>query len=330
LDSPKQFQAFFGDKTLLQQTALRTNQTVRAMYAPPIVSCKTVHSETARQQLKSIDVAPQTMILEPVGRSSAPAIAIAALHAIAYAPDSLLLAAPADHSIPDAAAMADAIETAMPLAKTGDIVALGIRPRGPETGYGYIQAGDPQGAGGRRALRFVEKPDKPTAESYISQRDYYWNAGMFLFSPAAMIDEFRAHAPTLLENAERSYRESSPSQHMVSLSARTFSACDSISIDYAIMEKSARVAVVPVSFEWNDLGTWASMWETAQKDEDGNAIQGPVTAVDCRNCLIFSDGLPLSVMGLEAMIVVVANGSSLMTPISLSERVGELARNGSG
>ena len=296
---PKQFLALAGDDTMLQATWRRVE--ALASVAPLIVANEE-HRFMVAEQLRQVDCAPAAILLEPIGRNTAPAIAVAALQAIADGGDPLLLVLPSDHVISDMAAFQAAVRAAEPAARDGRLVTFGIVPTGPETGYGYIRA--EAGEGVRAVAEFVEKPDAETAGRYLASGEYFWNSGMFLFRAGAYLAELERQQPAMLAACRAALAAARRDQDFVRLDKDAFAACPSDSIDYAVMEKTAQAAVLPISVGWNDVGSWAALWDIAEQDGNGNAHHGDVIAQDCHNTLAWGDGRLVALLGLQDVVVV--------------------------
>jgi len=302
-NQPKQFLALVGDHSLYQETVLRASKLPGAQ--PPITVCAEDHRFMVGEQLQAVDIASGGILLEPTARSTAPAIAIAALHALARDSAATLLVMPADHLIEDEAAFRAAVEAATGLSLEGWLVTFGIRPEYAETGYGYILRGDALGEDGFRVERFVEKPDKATAERYVAEGTYAWNSGMFLFGAQHYLDELGRHAPAILDAARAAMDAAKADLDFTRVDHDAFAASPSDSIDYAVMEKTDRAAVVPVSCGWSDIGSWSSLWSVAQRDGDGNRYEGDVIAVDTRDSLVrASERRMIATIGVEDLVIV--------------------------
>ncbi|WP_295364451.1 mannose-1-phosphate guanylyltransferase/mannose-6-phosphate isomerase [Arenimonas sp.] len=306
---PKQFQPLVGEKSLLQATFERLKG-LPGM-AAPIVVANEEHRFMVAEQLRQLGASASAIVLEPVGRNTAPAIAVAALQAMAGGEDPLLLVLPSDHVIADPAGFRAAVQEARRgAAEEGSLVTFGIVPTAAETGYGYIKAGGgvaPEGAptGGVRAVeRFVEKPDLATAEAYVASGDYFWNSGMFLFRASRYLAELEAQAPAILAAAKAALAGAVRDVDFLRLDRAAFEACPSDSIDYAVMEKTTAAAVLPINVGWNDVGSWSALWEIADQDPDGNAHHGDVLALGCRNTLAWGGRRLVSLLGLQDVIVV--------------------------
>jgi len=301
---PKQFLALVGRDSMLQATFKRIAPLASSA---PLIVANEEHRFMVAEQLREIGCTPAAILLEPVGRNTAPAIAVAAFKAIADGADPLLLVLPSDHVITDAEGFRNAVNHAAKAAEAGALVTFGIVPTAPETGYGYIRAADflsPQGDGPRRVAQFVEKPDAPTAEAYVASGEYFWNSGMFLFRASAYLKELEKHQPAIFAASREALSKAKTDADFVRLDKAAFTGCPSDSIDYAVMEKTADAAVLPISVGWNDVGSWSALWEVAQQDGDGNAHHGDVIASDCRNTLAWADGRLVALLGLEDVVVV--------------------------
>ncbi|KRA17722.1 MULTISPECIES: mannose-1-phosphate guanylyltransferase/mannose-6-phosphate isomerase [unclassified Lysobacter] len=302
-NQPKQFLSLIGDHSLFQETVLRASKLPDAQ--APITVCADDHRFMVGEQLQAIGVRSGGILLEPVARSTAPAIAAAALHALVGDPDALLLVLPADHLIEDEAAFRDAVSAALRLGREDWLVAFGIRPDYAETGYGYILRGDALGADGYRIERFVEKPDQATAERYLAEGTYAWNSGMFLFRARSYLDELARLAPAIHAAAQAAFASAGTDLDFLRLGHDAFAASPSDSIDYAVMEKTDRAAVVPVSCGWSDIGSWSSLWSVAERDADGNRHEGDVISVDTRDSLVrASDRRMIATLGVEDLVIV--------------------------
>jgi mannose-1-phosphate guanylyltransferase/mannose-6-phosphate isomerase len=309
---PKQFLALHGGNTLLQDTAARTRD---EGFAPPLIISNQEHRFLVAEQLRASGIAGAKIILEPVGRNTAPAAAIAALKVVEDDPDGLVLLMPSDHVVLDRSAFRAAVDKAAAAARTGALVTFGITPTRPETGYGYIKSGPPlAGAPGAFAVaRFVEKPDRAKAEGFVAAGDYSWNSGIFLFRAQAFLDELQRLQPEILrcchEALERSHRD----LDFIRLEEAAFLSCPAESIDYAVMEHAAHAAVVPVAMGWSDVGSWHSVWETADRGADGNVIQGNVITERVHNSYLRSEAPLLAVMGVDDLVVVATKDAVLVS-----------------
>ncbi|MDT3501655.1 mannose-1-phosphate guanylyltransferase/mannose-6-phosphate isomerase [Stenotrophomonas maltophilia] len=295
---PKQFLPLVGNDTMLQATWKRVASIAGAA---PIVVANQEHRFMAAEQLRECKVLPQALILEPVGRNTAPAIAIAALQALSAGDDALLLVLPSDHVVRNEAAFHAAVKQAAVAAESGKLVTFGIVPTAPETGYGYIKAAT--GEGVRAVDRFVEKPDLATAEQYVASGEYFWNSGMFLFKASRYLKELETLQPAILAACRTALDKAARDNDFIRLDAEAFAASPNDSIDYAVMEKTADAAVVPLDAEWNDVGSWSALWEVSDKDADGNACHGDVIALDCKDSYAYGNRL-IAMVGLQDVVVV--------------------------
>ena len=296
---PKQFLNLLGECSMLQATWERVAPLATGA---PIVVAGEDHRFMVAEQLREAGCEGATILLEPVARNTAPAIAVAALEAMLDGDDPLLLVLPSDHVIVDAPAFRLAVEAAAVAAQQGELVTFGIVPTGPETGYGYIKAA--AGEGVRRVERFVEKPDATTAAGYVASGDYVWNSGMFLFRASVYLAELERFHPDMLAACRQALANARRDADFVRLSKDAFAASPSDSIDYAVMEKTSHAAVLPIDAGWNDVGSWSALWQVAEQDGDGNAHHGDVIARDCRNTLAWGDGRLVALLGLEDVVVV--------------------------
>jgi len=300
---PKQFLALTGEHTLFQQTLERL--IFDGMEAPVVVS-NLEHRFIVQEQLDALHLKTQSILLEPFGRNTAPAVAIAAMKLVAEGRDELLLVLPADHVIEDQRAFQRALALATNAAEKGEMVLFGVPADRPETGYGYIKSGDERGLpdGVIRVERFVEKPDEARARQFVEDGGYYWNSGMFLFRASRFLEELKKHDTDIYDTCLLALERSQRDGDVVSIDAATFECCPDNSIDYAVMEKTRRACVVPLAAGWNDVGSWSSIWEVHEKDADGNVTMGDVLVHDSHNCLVHGNGKLVSVVGLEDIVVV--------------------------
>lgn len=303
---PKQFLPLAGELTMLQATWQR----VAPLAARgPLVIANEEHRFVAAEQLQQVGAEPAAIILEPVGRNTAPAIAVAALEATRDGADALLLVLPSDHVITNEAAFRSAVQAAASAADAGKLVTFGIVPTGPETGYGYIKAADGQGL--RAVERFVEKPDLETASGYVASGQYYWNSGMFLFKASRYLQELERFQPEMLASSRQAWQQARRDADFTRLDKDAFTAVPSDSIDYAVMEKTADAVVIPLDAGWNDVGSWTALRDVSQQDGDGNAHQGDVIAIDCRNTYAYAQRL-VALVGLDDVIVVETDDAVLV------------------
>ena len=300
---PKQFLQLDGEATMLQATVNRLQQLA---CAAPLVICNEDHRFLVAEQLRHLGKLAHNIILEPAGRNTAPAIALAALTALQTAgagEDPLLLVLAADHVIRDEAAFTASVQAAIPHAEAGKLVTFGIVPTQPETGYGYIRRGTEQ-QGAFAVAQFVEKPDAVTAERYLASGEYYWNSGMFLFRASRFLAELKAFRPDIHAACSLAVGTINPDLDFVRVDKAAFLACPSDSIDYAVMEKTADAVVVPMDAGWSDVGSWSSLWEISTKDEAGNVFRGDVLQHASQNNYVFAESSLVSLVGVDNLVVV--------------------------
>jgi len=290
---PKQLLALVNEQTLLQNTITRLQDLPNQ--ADPMIICNETHRFLVAEQLRNIDVHAEHIVLEPIGRNTAPAVAIAALMAPA---DALLLVLPADHFISETNKFSEAVIEGVSLAEQNNLVTFGIVPKTPETGYGYIKAQ------GISVERFVEKPDLETAKQYVDSKEYYWNSGMFLFKASQYISELEKFAPEILAACRETIANAKQDQDFFRLDQTTFEQSPSISIDYAVMEKTQQAAVIPLDAGWNDVGAWSSLWQVSEQDENNNVILGDVLTENAENCYLRAENRLLAAIGVKDLIVV--------------------------
>lgn len=303
---PKQFLPLAGDATMLQATWQRV---AALAAAAPIVVAGEEHRFLVAEQLRQIGAPTPAILLEPVGRNTAPAIAAAALQAMAGGDDPLLLVLPSDHVVRNETAFRAAVAAAMPAAEAGRLVTFGIVPDAPETGFGYIQAAP--GEGVRAVLRFVEKPDAVTAQEYLQAGGYYWNSGMFLLRASRYLAELQRFRPDIVAAVRDAFAAAARDGDFIRLDKTAFAACPSDSIDYAVMEKTDAAAVLPVDIGWNDVGSWSALWEVSEQDADGNAHHGDVIAIDSRNSYAYARRL-VALVGVDDLVVVETDDAVLV------------------
>jgi len=319
-DMPKQFHALASERTMLQDTALRTTSGDGVRFEAPVVICAQPHWAEIVRQLAEVGITAAKIVLEPFGRNTAAAAYIAAAVVAELVPGSLALLLPADHVIADPSAfrqaMAEAAETAQ-----GRIVTFGITPDGPETGYGYIQQGPSLGGRVFEVARFAEKPSRAVAEAYLAEGGYSWNAGIFLFAPSVMMAEMAAHAPAIAEKSLLALTRGRVDGTALELDAEAFAACPSEPVDVAVMEKTALAAVIPCAMGWADVGSWSELHKLGPKDGDDNLLHGAAVAVDTRRALIWADGPPVAVVGLDDIIVVSTPQGVIVLPMDRAQDV---------
>lgn len=324
---PKQFLPLVGDDTMLQATWKRV-----AALTPrqPIIVANDGHRFMVAEQMREAGADPAAILLEPIGRNTAPAIALAALEATRHGEDALLLVLPSDHVIADVPAFHAAVSEAAKAAENGRLVTFGIVPAGPETGYGYIRATG-SGEGARAVQQFVEKPDRATAEAYVASGEYFWNSGMFLFRASRLLAELEALQPEMVAQCRSALSAAHRDPDFVRIDKDAFAACPSDSIDYAVMEKTRDAAVVPLDAGWSDVGSWSALWEVSPQDSAGNAHHGDVIAVDCRNTYAYGRRL-IAMVGLEDVVVVETDDAIMVghrdQVQKVKDVVGQLKLNG--
>lgn len=319
---PKQLLKLFGDKTMLQQTISRLNGV--ANLAAPIVVCNEEHRFMVAEQLHEIGQAKSSIILEPVARNTAPALALAAIHARTLAENPILLVLSADHMIKDVNAFHIALADAIEAAQEGHLATFGVTPTRPETGYGYIKT--------RRdsslpvvtfypVAQFVEKPDLTTAERYLAEGCYYWNSGMFVFQTEVFLRELQVHSPDVVVAAEQAKVWAVQDLDFIRVDRESFAHAPNISIDYALMEKSSNVVCVPFSAGWSDVGDWKSFWDLSDKDAAGNSLIGDSIDIGSTNTLVFSQDKLVATLGVNNLMIVNTPDAVLVADQSQAQQV---------
>jgi mannose-1-phosphate guanylyltransferase / mannose-6-phosphate isomerase len=322
---PKQLLALTGERTMIQQTALRLEGLAAA---GPVVVCNEAHRFLVAEQLRQLGIEPQAIVLEPAGRNTAPAIALAAHAALKAAgpkaaADPLLLVLPADHVIRDVPAFHKAVHAALDAARQGQLVTFGIVPTSPETGYGYIHRGPASGAV-HRIVRFVEKPSATVAKDFVASGDYYWNSGMFLFGARRYLEELGRLTPEIASACAAAFAAAKADLDFTRVDKQLFEACPSDSIDYAVMEKTADAVVVPLAAGWSDVGSWAALHEASEPDAHGNVSRGDVICEDSEGCYLYSESRLVSAVGLKDHVVVETKDAVLVAPRSRVQDVKKL------
>jgi len=306
---PKQYWALAGsgEETLLQQTQQRLEGIPDLQ--PPLLICNEDHRFIVAEQMRQIGVEPAAILLEPMGRNTAPAVAIAALQATAGGEDPLLLVLAADHVIREGAAFRQTVQAGMEAANSGQLVTFGIVPTAPETGYGYIEAAEPlnQTQTPVPIARFVEKPDRSTAEGFLATGRFTWNSGMFLFKASAILAELERLAPDVVSTCRAALEHEGADLDFLRLERDAFSRCPNVAIDVAVMERTNRGAVLPLQAGWSDVGSWSALWETADQDSDGNVLRGRVISENSSNCYLRSEHRLVVGLGVEDLVVVETN-----------------------
>lgn len=308
---PKQLLALVGKNTLLQETILRLNGLTEL--SPPLVICNENHRFLVAEQLRQLEISPISIILEPIGRNTAPAAAVAALTSLNHDTDPLLLILPADHIIANAQAFREAVTAGIPLAQTNYLVTFGINPTRPETGYGYIQA--KQKINDSQALsvqQFVEKPDLETAQQYLHAGHYYWNSGMFLFKASTYLNELEQFASDIFGACRQAVNNAIEDMDFLRVDVSSFKACPSNSIDYAVMEQTESAVVIPLDADWSDVGAWSSLWEISPQDDENNVIIGDVITENVTSSYLRAEHRLIAAIGLENLIVVETSDAILI------------------
>ncbi|WP_207541068.1 mannose-1-phosphate guanylyltransferase/mannose-6-phosphate isomerase [Sabulicella rubraurantiaca] len=317
---PKQFWPLLGSDSMLLETARRA---AGPGFAPPLLVAGEGHRFQVAEQMREGGIGGARILLEPEARNSAPAIASAALFLAEKSPDAVLWIMAADAAVSDVPALHAALRQAAKAAREGFVVTFGMAPAAPETGYGYIEHGDalPGLPGVLAVQRFVEKPDLGSARELASSGRHSWNSGMFVATARTLIEELQAHEPRVLEAARGAVSAAARDLDFIRLGAAEFREAPSISIDYAVMERTAKAAVVPAEIGWSDVGSWDALWQVSPRDGSGNALQGAVEALDCEGCLIRSDGILTAAIGLKDVALVVTPDAVLALPRERSQEV---------
>jgi len=309
---PKQLLALTGERTMLQETAARLEGFTAA--TGPIVVCNEAHRFLVAEQLREMQLEPTAILLEPEGRNTAPAIALAAHAALStLGEDALLLVLPADHTLRDLQAFRTAIRAASAAAEAGQLVAFGIVARSPETGYGYIRRGAGEGTV-RPIVRFVEKPDLQRAREFVASGEYFWNSGMFMFGARRFLGELARLAPDIAEICARASATSVRDRDFTRVDGATFAQCRGESVDYAVMEKTRDAVMVPLDAGWSDVGSWAALHEVLPADEHGNVARGDVLLEDTHQCYVHADSRLVAALGLHDMVIVETADAVLVAP----------------
>jgi mannose-1-phosphate guanylyltransferase len=317
---PKQFLSLLHDETMLQKTLSRIDG---LEHAAPTIVCNNEHRFIVAEQARQSGIEDLSIILEPFGRNTAPAIAVAAIHALQHASDPVLLVLTADHEIADEDAFRDAVRQALPLAEAGKLVTFGIIADHAATGYGYIKRGKSQD-GGYVVDEFVEKPDQATAAEYLDSGNYYWNSGMFMFKAQAYLDELKEFNPDIVTHCEQAMRKLTEDIGFLRLDADEFAKCESDSIDYAVMEKTGLACVVPMDAGWSDIGSWASLWDHAQKDDSGNSTHGDVMTSETENSFVHAESRLVATVGVRDLVIVETEDAVLVADKNKSQEVKQI------
>lgn len=314
---PKQFLKLHGDNTMLQSTVSRLQD---IEHQPPLIICNEEHRFVVAEQLRSAKLNHGQILLEPVGRNTAPAIALAAFNAVNQGQDPLLLVLAADHVIQNTDAFTQAVNQAAKLAAQNKLVTFGITPTHPETGYGYIKAGVMEN-NSAAVEQFVEKPDLSTAKDYLQSGNYFWNSGMFMFKASVFLDELKQHRPDIYSACQSAMNNTSSDLDFIRIDKTAFELCPDDSIDYAVMEKTAQAMVVPMSADWSDIGSWSALWDIEEKDDHGNVCHGDVINVDSRNSYINAQDKLVTTVGLDNVVIVETKDAILVADKSKVQNV---------
>lgn len=326
LSMPKQFIPLVSEHSLIQETLLRLKGLENSGEAR--VVCNEAHRFIVAEQLRQLDLQDKRIFLEPVGRNTAPAIAVTALDTVRQDENATLLVMPSDHVILDVPSFHKAVREAVILAEKGYLLTFGILPTAPKTGYGYIRKGSElNGRGvGFAVDRFVEKPDEATAVRYVDSRQYFWNSGIFVFKAGVFLDELARLDPEMLKYSQQALANARDDRDYCWLDNEAFSRCPSNSIDYAVMEKTDKAAVVPVNMGWSDVGSWGSFWEITHKDPHGNVTAGNVFMKEVNNCLIHSKREIVATLGIDNLIIVDTDDALLVAHMDKEQEVKDVFR----
>ena len=335
---PKQFLKLTSNYTMLQETALRLSG-----FNNPIAVCNENHRFILAEQLHEIGQVPTSIILEPVARNTAPAIALAAFRALEESDNAILVILAADHVIEDTEGFQSAVEQAVEAAQNDALVTFGIVPTGPETGFGYIQAANNSNLGANlfsqntneknsdqgllqicQIEQFVEKPDLETAKSYIESGNYYWNSGMFVFKAQAYLNELKQHNPEMYKTSQAAYKNAQTDLDFIRVNKGDFEKCPDDSIDYAVMENTSKGLVLPINVNWNDVGSFSALWEVLDKDKQGNVNLGDINNIDSKNCLVQSENQFVATIGVEDLVVIGTKDSILVAHKDKVQKVKEV------
>lgn len=323
--APKQFLQILSDRSLFQQTLERVRD--ERLYEPAIIVTNSDFRFIVAEQARAVDASLSDILLEPVARNTAPALAAAAFVVLArYGEAAIMQVLASDHEIDAGAVYTDCMLRAQQAAETGELVTFGITPTEPATGYGYIELGGPLPAGANRVARFVEKPDRAKAEAMLATERYLWNSGMFMLPVKVFLDEMQTYAPEVFAATKAAVEGASKDLDFSRLEAKAFSKAPDISVDYAVFEKTARAAVVPSSFAWSDLGSWDAVWKIGRKDGDGNVVTDKATVSNTRNSLVLSRDIHLAVHGLDDIAVIASEDAVYVGRLEDSQSVGNIVK----
>jgi len=319
---PKQLLPLVTQNTMLQDTLLRLQGGAELM--APLIVCGNEHRFLVAEQLREVGITPQGIVLEPVGRNTAPAVAVAAHYLRALDPQAMLLVLPADHVIADVARFHQAIEQAALLAADGALATFGVVPTAPETGYGYIRSGQPAGGQGLRVDRFVEKPDRATAEEFVAAGNYYWNSGMFLFRADTYLRELASWQPAIAAASEAAVRLAYKDLDFCRLDEAAFTSCPSDSVDYAVMEHTSNAVVVPADIGWSDVGSWSALWEVQAADAGANVTRGDVYLDEVSGSLVRAESRIVAAVGVRDLVIVETSDAVLVAHKDQVQRVKQI------
>ncbi|CAG0908399.1 unnamed protein product, partial [Cyprideis torosa] len=324
---PKQFLSLNSEKSLLQETLCRA---VQCCAAPPVLVCNEEHRFLTAEQTRATGVRDSSILLEPVARNTAPAIAVAAWHVLQQDADAIMAVMPADHIIADVKEFHQSLKNAIEPAKAGSLATFGILPSRPETGFGYIRADNQASTCSEHALKiqeFVEKPDEATARSYVKGGQYYWNAGIFMFKASTYLEQLLMHEPDMHHLTQLSYQRSQEDLDFIRLEVESFSEIRSESIDFSIMEKASNRVVIPLSSAWSDVGSWEAVHAAGKADENGNVTVGDTMLYDSSNCYINADSRLVATIGLEGIGVIETKDCILVTDLARSQETKLIAQH---
>ena len=324
---PKQFIRFFSGQTATFLGAAMARLSASNGFEPPILMCNNDHRFLVREEVERAGIKPRAIILEPVGRNTAPAIAVAALAALRENPNAILAVMPSDHVVKDDVRFVEGVKRAAKVAATGKLVLFGIKPTEPHTGYGYIKQGRPVegfNGGAFSVEKFAEKPDRVTAEAYLAAGNYFWNSGIFVLNARTYLEELARLEPTILEAARTALARASEDLGFLRLDKTSFAQSPNISIDYAVLEKTLTAAVLPLEVGWNDVGSWSSLWDIAPRDDKGNYINGEAVLEDTNGCYVHSEKSIVSTIGVRDLVIVDTPDALLVADKSRTQDVSKI------
>ncbi len=324
---PKQFIRFFAGQSTTFLGAAMMRLKADAGFAPPILLCNNDHRFLVREEIERAGIKPRAIILEPIGRNTAPAIAVAALAALRENPGAILAVMPSDHVVKDDVKFMEGVKRAAKVAATGKLVLFGIKPDEPHTGYGYIKQGAPLegfNGGAYTVESFNEKPDKATAEKYLAAGGYYWNSGIFVLNARTYLEEVARLEPAILEAARTALAKATDDLGFLRLDKASFASSPNISIDYAVMEKTVTAAMLPLDVGWNDVGSWSSLWDIAPRDDKGNYIHGEAVLEDTNGCYVHSEKSIISTIGVRDLVIIDTPDALLVADKSRTQDVSKI------